>query len=71
VNVRSVLVVTQVCAKSMIDSGAGGSVVNISSQASMVALHDHTAYCMFPLSRLSLRRIVFGYCTLSVYTMLL
>jgi len=45
VNVRSVLVMSQVCAASMIERGVRGAIVNVSSQASMAALTDHTAYC--------------------------
>lgn len=45
VNVRSVLVVSQIVARGMIARGHGGAIVNISSQASMVALQDHAAYC--------------------------
>ena len=45
VNVRAVLVVTQVIAKGMIARGRGGAIVNLSSQASMAALADHAAYC--------------------------
>lgn len=45
VNVRAVLLVTQVIAKQMIARKAGGAVVNLSSQASMAALTDHAAYC--------------------------
>ena len=45
VNVRAVLLVTQVVARGMIARGRGGSVVNLSSQASMAALADHAAYC--------------------------
>lgn len=44
VNVRAALVITQVIAKGMISRG-GGAIVNLSSQASMIALQDHTAYC--------------------------
>jgi len=32
-------------AKKMVAHGKGGSIVNVSSQASLVALPDHTAYC--------------------------
>ena len=46
VNVRSVLVVGQVCARSMVERGTGGSIVNVSSQASQRGLQDHAAYCM-------------------------
>src|SRR5688500_11475227 len=45
VNVRAVLLVTQVVARAMIARGRGGAVVNVSSQASMAALADHAAYC--------------------------
>ncbi|TWT90385.1 Gluconate 5-dehydrogenase [Pseudobythopirellula maris] len=45
VNLRSVLVVSQIVARGMIERGVGGSIVNISSQASLVALADHASYC--------------------------
>ncbi len=45
VNVRAALVITQVVARGMIARGKGGSIVNLSSQASMVGLADHAAYC--------------------------
>jgi L-xylulose reductase len=45
VNVRAAMIISQVVAKGMISRGAGGAIVNLSSQASMVALADHTAYC--------------------------
>ncbi len=45
VNVRAVLVITQVIARGMIARKAGGAVVNLSSQASMVGIADHAAYC--------------------------
>jgi len=45
VNVKSVLNITQVVAKNMIERKSGGSIVNISSQAGKVALKDHTIYC--------------------------
>lgn len=45
VNVRAVLIVSQVVAKGMIDRRRGGAIVNLSSQASMVALPNHAAYC--------------------------
>lgn len=45
VNVRAVLLMTQVVARQMIARGGGGSIVNLSSQASMAALADHAAYC--------------------------
>ncbi|MBV9848219.1 MAG: glucose 1-dehydrogenase [Armatimonadetes bacterium] len=45
VNVRAVLIVTQVVARGMIARGRGGAVVNVSSQSSMRGLADHAAYC--------------------------
>lgn len=45
VNVRAVLVISQVIARGMIARGRGGAIVNLSSTASSVALRDHTAYC--------------------------
>ncbi len=45
VNVRAVLLVSQVIAASMIRRGQGGAIVNVSSQASMAGLVDHAAYC--------------------------
>ncbi|XP_073945278.1 L-xylulose reductase-like isoform X2 [Choristoneura fumiferana] len=44
VNVKSVLNVSQVIAKKMIDAKSGGSIVNISSQASKAALWGHVTY---------------------------
>ncbi|GER90576.1 short-chain dehydrogenase/reductase [Dictyobacter vulcani] len=45
VNVRAVMVVSQIIAQGMIQRGYGGSIVNISSQSSSLAVNDHTAYC--------------------------
>ncbi len=45
VNVRAVLIVSQVIARGMIARGSGGAIVNVSSQASSRAIRDHTAYC--------------------------
>jgi len=45
INVKSVLFLSQCVAKKMIEAGIGGSIVNISSQASKVALLDHSVYC--------------------------
>lgn len=45
VNVRAALIVSQVVATGMINRGAGGAIVNVSSQSSMVGLVDHAAYC--------------------------
>lgn len=45
VNVRSAFIVSQIVARGMIIRGEGGAIVNLSSQASMVALKDHASYC--------------------------
>ena len=45
VNVRSAMICGQYAARSMIARGVKGAIVNVSSQASMVALADHAAYC--------------------------
>lgn len=45
INVRAAMIVTQVVARGMISRKKGGAIVNLSSQASMVSLTDHTAYC--------------------------
>ncbi|KAM4624619.1 L-xylulose reductase [Polymixia lowei] len=45
INVKAVLHVSQVVARGMKARGTGGSIVNISSQASQCALRDHAVYC--------------------------
>ncbi|TNN49583.1 L-xylulose reductase [Liparis tanakae] len=45
VNVRAVLHVSQIVARGMKARGSGGSIVNVSSQASQCALRDHAVYC--------------------------
>merc|ERR1719367_2049102 len=44
-NVKQVINVTQVVVTKMMAEGRGGSIVNVSSQASQAALADHTVYC--------------------------
>jgi L-xylulose reductase len=44
INLRAVLIVSQVIAKRMIDRGVAGSIVNISSMSSFQALPEHAAY---------------------------
>ncbi|MBN3300583.1 DCXR reductase, partial [Amia calva] len=45
VNVKAALHVAQIVARGMKARGSGGSIVNVSSQASQSALKDHTVYC--------------------------
>ena len=44
VNARGALLVIKYAARSMIRIGRGGSIVNVSSQASLVALNGHVSY---------------------------
>ncbi|MDC6381212.1 SDR family oxidoreductase [Pseudomonas graminis] len=45
VNVRAAAVIAGAVAKKMIAESVAGSIVNVSSQASLVALDDHLSYC--------------------------
>ena len=45
VNVKGIINITQIVAQGMIDRKNGGSIVNVSSQAGLVALKDHLVYC--------------------------
>ncbi|MBV9391256.1 MAG: SDR family oxidoreductase [Verrucomicrobia bacterium] len=45
VNLRSVLVISQVIAAQMVQRKVPGSIVNVSSMAAFQALPDHAAYC--------------------------
>ena len=45
INVRAVLLLSQLVARAWIVRGHRGAIVNLSSQASMAALRDHAAYC--------------------------
>jgi len=44
-NVKSIIAVSQVVGEDMVKRGKGGSIVNVSSQASQAALKDHLLYC--------------------------
>jgi L-xylulose reductase len=46
VNVRAMMIVSQVVARNMIERKSGGAIVHISSIANMVAFQDHTTYCI-------------------------
>ncbi|XP_046888809.1 L-xylulose reductase isoform X1 [Hypomesus transpacificus] len=45
INVKAVLHISQLVSRGMKARGTGGSIVNISSQASHCALRDHAVYC--------------------------
>ena len=44
INLMSMLIATQAAAKHMVAGGRGGSIVNVSSQASLVGLAGHVSY---------------------------
>jgi L-xylulose reductase len=44
VNLRAVMIISQVVANQMIERGVAGSIVNVSSMSSFQALPDHAAY---------------------------
>merc|ERR1711988_1724531 len=60
VNLRAPMFCTQVAAKSMIARGVKGSIVNVSSQASLVALPEHAAYCTSKAGMDMLNKIPLG-----------
>ncbi|KRT83928.1 dehydrogenase, partial [Oryctes borbonicus] len=45
INVKALMNVTQIVAKDLMARKAPGAIVNVSSQASMAGLQDHTVYC--------------------------
>jgi L-xylulose reductase len=46
VNVRAMMVVSQIVARDMVARKAAGAIVNLSSVANTVAFQDHTTYCI-------------------------
>ncbi|WP_268753662.1 SDR family NAD(P)-dependent oxidoreductase [Agrobacterium rubi] len=44
INTRGALLVTKYASQEMVKAGKGGAIVNVSSQASLVALPGHIAY---------------------------
>ena len=45
INLKSIMNVSQIVAEDMIKRKVPGSIVNLSSQASLIALKNHTVYC--------------------------
>ncbi|CAG9817874.1 unnamed protein product [Phaedon cochleariae] len=45
INVKAMINVTQIVVKNLLSRNAPGSIVNLSSQASLVGLLDHSVYC--------------------------
>jgi NAD(P)-dependent dehydrogenase (short-subunit alcohol dehydrogenase family) len=46
VNVRAMMIVSQVVARNMMERKSGGAIVNFSSIADALAFQDHTTYCI-------------------------
>jgi L-xylulose reductase len=57
VNTRGALLVTKYTAKTMIAAGGGGAIVNVSSQASLVALPGHVSYAASKAALDSITRV--------------
>jgi len=57
VNTRGALLVTKYAARGMIEAGRGGSIVNVSSQAALVALHGHVSYAASKAALDSITRV--------------
>ncbi|MEV7623863.1 SDR family oxidoreductase [Actinoplanes sp. NPDC089786] len=57
VNTRGALLVTKYAAQSMIAAGRGGSIVNVSSQAALVALYGHVSYAASKAALDSITRV--------------
>lgn len=45
INIKSMINVSKVVVRNLIERKVPGSIVNVSSQASMVGLNNHTVYC--------------------------
>ncbi|WP_213881608.1 SDR family oxidoreductase [Pseudomonas sp. dw_358] len=60
VNVRAAALVAAAVARGMITAGVAGSIVNVSSQASLVALDDHLAYCASKAAMDAMTRVQCG-----------
>ncbi|PZR91000.1 MAG: short-chain dehydrogenase [Candidatus Nephthysia bennettiae] len=57
INARGALLVIKYTSASMIRLGVGGSIVNVSSQASLVALHGHISYASSKAALDSITRV--------------
>ncbi|XP_070581191.1 L-xylulose reductase-like [Ptychodera flava] len=44
INLRSYIQVSQIVARTMISRGTGGAIVHVSSQASLIGIHNHSVY---------------------------
>ncbi|GLY98654.1 SDR family oxidoreductase [Actinoplanes sp. NBRC 103695] len=57
INTRGALLVTKYAARTMIAAGGGGAIVNVSSQAALVALHGHISYAASKAALDSITRV--------------
>ncbi len=57
INTRGALLVTKYASREMIRLGDGGSIVNVSSQASLAALHGHISYASSKAALDSITRV--------------
>jgi len=57
INTRGALLVTKYASRSMIRAGLGGSIVNVSSQAALVALYGHISYAASKAALDSITRV--------------
>ncbi|MCL6654693.1 short-chain dehydrogenase [Agrobacterium rubi] len=57
VNTRGALLVTKYASQTMVKSGKGGSIVNVSSQAALVALSGHISYAASKAALDSITRV--------------
>ncbi|WP_116142013.1 SDR family oxidoreductase [Trinickia diaoshuihuensis] len=58
VNARAAMVVGQVCARGMIERGAGGAIVNVSSISAQIGFPLHAAYCASKAALDALTRVM-------------
>ncbi|HVW48849.1 MAG TPA: SDR family oxidoreductase [Trinickia sp.] len=58
VNVRAAMIVGQVCARSMIERGVGGAIVNVSSISAQIGFALHAAYCASKAALDALTRVM-------------
>ncbi|KAL8593306.1 hypothetical protein ACOMHN_009959 [Nucella lapillus] len=58
INFKGVFNVSQVVARGMVEKGSGGSIVNLSSTASLIGIHGHAAYCPSKAAVDSLTRVM-------------
>lgn len=57
-NLKASFLVAQVAGNAMIQQGRGGKIVNIASQASIVALDKHVAYCASKAAIVSMTQVL-------------